>query len=152
MKQRYFSTNEAAEILGLSPRFVQGLFDKRILTGSKDPISKTRRIERESIENFLSQNGFLEGILPLGGFVSTGKASALIDNRWPTNIIEGLLDRGDIIGYRVPGKKGDRRIYVPHFVAYIKSHPELNLAEVLKPDTLENLQYVVEGEWKRTAA
>jgi DNA-binding transcriptional MerR regulator len=53
----YFSTGEAARILGISLVTVSRYFDKGILVGEKNPLSKRRSVSRKSVLALMKKHG-----------------------------------------------------------------------------------------------
>jgi excisionase family DNA binding protein len=61
-----YSTEEAAQVLGIAPRTVAAQFDSGRLGGFRDPISAVRRIRKEDILKWLRERN-----LPIPGALAT---------------------------------------------------------------------------------
>lgn len=64
--QEYFTTGEAAKILGTSLFTVMRYFDRGILWGIKHPVTNWRKIHRDSIKQLAEKAGI---ILPVQSFL-----------------------------------------------------------------------------------
>ncbi len=63
---KVYTTEEAAQILGIAPRTVAAQFDAGRLGGFRDPVSAVRRIRKEDLMQWLRERN-----LPIPGALAT---------------------------------------------------------------------------------
>ena len=84
--KKYYSTGEAAQLLGISRSTISRKFDLGALSGKKNPITGDRLISRESIEALMKlYNVSPEGLTP-------GKKRILVSTPDPNRPLPSLPD------------------------------------------------------------